>query len=44
MDAGAGPFVRLLAQAVRSTGMAALTNILCFDWRVWRPCACSFRR
>ncbi len=27
-------FVRLLAQAVRSTGMAALTNILCFDWRV----------
>jgi glycerophosphoryl diester phosphodiesterase len=27
-------FVRLLAHAVRSTGMAALCNILCFDWRV----------
>jgi glycerophosphoryl diester phosphodiesterase len=28
------PFVRLLADAVRSTVMGALTNILCFDWRV----------
>ncbi|HEX9474063.1 MAG TPA: glycerophosphodiester phosphodiesterase [Steroidobacteraceae bacterium] len=28
------PFVRLLAEAVRSTGMEAFTNILCFDWRV----------
>ena len=28
------PFVRLLAEALRSTGMEALSNILCFDWRV----------
>jgi glycerophosphoryl diester phosphodiesterase len=28
------PFLRLLAEAVRTTGMDALTNILCFDWRV----------
>src|SRR5258708_8239931 len=31
------PFVRLLAEAVRSTGMEAFTNILCFDWRVPPP-------
>lgn len=28
------PFVRLLADAVRATGMDSLVNILCFDWRV----------
>ena len=28
------PFVRLLADALRSTGMGSLTNVLCFDWRV----------
>jgi glycerophosphoryl diester phosphodiesterase len=28
------PFVRLLTDAVRTTGMGSLTNILCFDWRV----------
>jgi glycerophosphoryl diester phosphodiesterase len=27
------PFVRLLADAVRTTGMGSLTNVLCFDWR-----------
>ncbi len=28
------PFVRLLAEALRGTGMDAFANILCFDWRV----------